>query len=116
MLTTGNSLLLFGGNSYGQIGDLTNVDCATPKTLLFFSVLTVTQIGAGYYHSLCATSTKVYAWGLNNHGQLGDNTFQDRWFPVGNSISGSNLNYFFFFRKFLNYFFFFNFLKKFKKS
>jgi alpha-tubulin suppressor-like RCC1 family protein len=43
----------------------------------------VTQISAGYSHTLALKSDgTVFAWGYNGYGRLGDNTTTDRWIPV----------------------------------
>ena len=40
-------------------------------------------LAAGFEHSLAvAADGTVWAWGLNDHGQVGDGTTTDRWTPV----------------------------------
>lgn len=52
------------------LGDLTD---RTELTMIeALQILTVTQIAAGNWHSVCLTDTgDVYTWGWNEHGQLG---------------------------------------------
>ncbi|CAH8546246.1 unnamed protein product [Schistosoma haematobium] len=61
-----------GIGSRGQLGlgDLTD---KTELTIIeALQILTVTQIAAGNWHSVCLTDTgDVYTWGWNEHGQLG---------------------------------------------
>jgi len=42
----------------------------------------VVAIGAGRDHSLAATAGSIWAWGLNDLGQLGDGTLTNRMSPV----------------------------------
>ncbi len=85
----------WGSNSSGQlVGGITPViyspvnvtDNITPVDEKIIQVVT------GYYHSLAVTeSGKVYSWGVNNYGQLGDKTTLDRITPVditANIING----------------------------
>jgi len=54
---------------------------------------TVTQIAAGYYHTLVIDSSfKVYAFGSNVYGQLGDGTTTTRNAPVAVYTAGALLN------------------------
>jgi alpha-tubulin suppressor-like RCC1 family protein len=71
--------LYVSGNEYGQLGDGTNVEKATPV-----------QIGSGYdavaaggAHSLALKADgTLWAWGNNGNGQLGDGTTVHRYSPV----------------------------------
>jgi hypothetical protein len=45
--------------------------------------LSVKQISAGYYHTCAiADNDQVYCWGLNDYGQLGDGTTENRHVPT----------------------------------
>jgi alpha-tubulin suppressor-like RCC1 family protein len=47
----------------------------------------IVQVGAGYYHTVALRSEgTVWAWGLNNYGQLGDGTTTTRYTPA--EVSG----------------------------
>ena len=51
----------------------------------------ITQIAAGYYHSLAlASDGTVYAWGRNNYGQLGNNSTSQSNVPVAVSTTGTS--------------------------
>lgn len=68
----------WGYNGAGQLGnghvDINNHP--TPTKVLFPGAVTIRAVAAGWYHSLALTSTgNVYAWGLNQSGQLGNGTF-----------------------------------------
>ena len=75
----------WGSNSDGQLG----LPTATASSLTPVAVgglvtgLTVTQVAAGGYHSLALTHTgRLFAWGLNSSGQLGNNTRTSSATPV----------------------------------
>ncbi|TYC14527.1 DUF11 domain-containing protein [Actinomadura syzygii] len=75
--------LAWGRNQYGQVGDGTLTDRHTPVYVALPSGTTITQIAAGYYHSLAVTSDgRELAWGRNLDGQLGDGTTVNRSTPV----------------------------------
>ncbi|MEU1626910.1 hypothetical protein ABZ746_16620 [Streptomyces sp. NPDC020096] len=85
------TVLAWGGNFFGQLGDGTNTVrripvpvCAPGQTAPCSRFLTgVHAISAGNLHSLALRKHgTVLAWGLNNSGQLGDGTTTDRSTPV----------------------------------
>ena len=77
----------WGQNWYGQLGNSTSVQQNTPvpvpKPAGAPADFTYVQADAGGYHSLAIGSDGyVYAWGLNDHGQLGNNTKSNSSTPV----------------------------------
>lgn len=75
----GSFISSWGYNTYGQLGTgdtATRLAPALVETSGSLAGKTVTSLACGYGHSLATTSDgKCYAWGLNDHGQLGnDNT------------------------------------------
>ncbi len=76
-LTSTGQLYAFGSNGEGQLGNTANNGTNNPNptpTLVTLPGATgrVTQVAAGYQHSLALTSTgQLYAFGLNLYGQLG---------------------------------------------
>ena len=70
----------FGTNQYGELGDGQAAGAATSQyssgTPVLVNVLDsrVTVLGAGGAHSLVADNGALYAFGLDNGGQLGNNT------------------------------------------
>jgi alpha-tubulin suppressor-like RCC1 family protein len=77
-LTNDGQVYSWGHNSTGQLGNGTNGDSPVPVAVDMTGVLngkTVTQIAAGEYYSLALTSDgKLYSWGYNYNGQLGNGT------------------------------------------
>jgi alpha-tubulin suppressor-like RCC1 family protein len=81
-LTSAKSVLAWGYNGYGQLGDGTNNDSTTPVAVSLNGT-TVTAVSAGNDFSLALTSTgSVLAWGKNQNGELGDGTNNDSTTPV----------------------------------
>jgi alpha-tubulin suppressor-like RCC1 family protein len=74
----------WGQNNVGQLGDGTTTDCHTPVSVKGLGhVAAISACGSGGWHSLALKADgTVWAWGLNNHGQLGDGTTTDRHTPV----------------------------------
>ena len=79
-----NTLKSWGDNSYGQLGDGTNVDSNVPVTVNGDSspLENVSAISAGTYHAIALTTGGfVWTWGRNDAGQLGTGDFNDRNLP-----------------------------------
>ena len=76
-LTSSGQLYAFGSNRYGQLGSAGNSGTDNPNPTPALVTLPgasgpVTQVAGGESHSLAATSSgQLYAFGKNNHGQLG---------------------------------------------
>ena len=72
----------WGNNVYGQLGTASNSGNQSPNPVptAVVGLSNVTAIAAGQGHSLAVTNGTVYAWGLNQFGQL------------GNSINNGNQN------------------------
>ncbi len=93
-LLADGSLIAWGDNTYGQLGDGTLGDFRTkPVRVVATGALagkTVIDVAAGTSHSLalCLDGT-VVCWGRNQGGQLGDGTYTDRNVPVAMFISGA---------------------------
>ena len=84
-LKNDGTVLAWGLNSYGQLGDGTSTDSHTPVQV---SGLTgITAISAGESHTVALKNDGTFwAWGRNYYGQLGDGTTTNRNTPV--QISG----------------------------
>ena len=82
----------WGRNIYGVLGDGTYIKRFTPVEVDTSGVLsgkTIVQVSANSYHSLVLDEDgKVYAWGSNDGGTLGDGTDIQRNIPVEVDTSG----------------------------
>ena len=81
-LTTVGSVVCWGDNTYGQLGDGTKTQRPTPTAVSGLES-GVAAIVAGQSHT-CALTTggAVVCWGYNSFGQLGDGTPTDRTTPT----------------------------------
>lgn len=85
-LCSDGTLLAWGDNTYGQLGDGTTMARFAPTAVIVAGTplagKTVVSVKAGFYHSLalCSDGT-VATWGYNSHGQLGDGTTTNRTTP-----------------------------------
>ncbi|ABP53646.1 Ig-like domain repeat protein [Salinispora tropica] len=82
-LTSVGTVLAWGGNGVGQLGDGSTTRRTTPVEAILPSGVTVTAVAAAESHSLAVTSAgAALAWGLNGTGQLGDGSTINRSTPV----------------------------------
>jgi alpha-tubulin suppressor-like RCC1 family protein len=95
-LCSDGTVVAWGDNNEGELGDNTIISRVVPATVNHISGIsalfgkTVVAIAAGSAHSLalCSDGT-VAAWGGNDSGQLGDNSNTNRMVPVAvNSTNG----------------------------
>jgi alpha-tubulin suppressor-like RCC1 family protein len=77
-LTSTGQMYAFGYNLYGELGNTTHTEKPNPTPTLVTlpgASGTITEIAAGAYQSLAVTSAgQLYAFGLNEQGQLGNTT------------------------------------------
>lgn len=82
-LDANGNVWAWGFNGYGQLGDGTTISSATPVQVQFPAAIAITAIAAGYDHSLALdTYGRVWTWGDNIDGQLGDGTTTNSSTPV----------------------------------
>jgi alpha-tubulin suppressor-like RCC1 family protein/phosphodiesterase/alkaline phosphatase D-like protein len=91
-LCADGSLVAWGGNGYGQLGDNTKVNAARPVAVNQAGVLAgkrIVAVSAGGNHSLalCSDGTMA-AWGDNQYGQLGNNSTTSSSLPVAVDMGG----------------------------
>ena len=86
-LTSSGRLFTWGNNGDGQLGDGTYSNRTTPTEITSqFSLSTgdkIISVSLGHYHSAALTSSgRLFTWGNNGDGQLGDGTKTDRYSPT----------------------------------
>jgi alpha-tubulin suppressor-like RCC1 family protein len=94
-LLADNTVWSWGYNGEGQIGNGTTntTGCLCVSAPTQTTISNVVQIEAGSFHTLALKSDgTIWAWGLNDHGQLGDGTTMNRPTPVqvGIGVLGFN--------------------------
>lgn len=82
-LTSAGIIQCWGRNNYGQLGDGSNVASQAPVTVLLPFAANFSTLVSKYYHS-CALSTdgRLWCWGDNRYGQLGNGTVGGGNIPV----------------------------------
>ncbi|GAA2760085.1 RCC1 domain-containing protein [Actinopolymorpha rutila] len=83
-VTSTGGVLAWGSNEFGQLGNGTDRnESRTPVPVSLPPGTAVTSVTAGGMHSVARTVTGgVLTWGLNDAGQLGDGTNDERDAPV----------------------------------
>lgn len=85
-LTADGQLFAWGNNDQGQLGNGSSLDSPTPVPVslpVSASTTTWAQIAAGNDHTLALTTDgRLFAWGNNQYGQLGDGSNHDALYPV----------------------------------
>lgn len=77
----------WGKNDFGQLGDGTNTNSNIPVLTSLPAGVTAKAIATGGFHSLAIGSdNRLYAWGFNLYGQLGNGTHTDSTIPVLTSL------------------------------
>ncbi|HRZ80790.1 MAG TPA: hypothetical protein P5044_12335, partial [bacterium] len=73
----------WGSNITGQLGNGTKEDSLIPVKVSFDAGIKIRSISCGHRHT-CALDEdgKVYCWGWNQDGQLGNGTYDDSDLPV----------------------------------
>ncbi|HEY9053396.1 MAG TPA: hypothetical protein VIO60_01115 [Rectinemataceae bacterium] len=84
MLTATGTLLAWGDNFCGQLGDGTVDERHTPILVENLPASTIVSIAAGNFHSLALMDDgSLWAWGANGSGQLGIGTqYSDQPYPM----------------------------------
>ena len=80
-LLSNHTVMAWGDNAYGQLGNGTTADSTIPVSVT--GITNVAAVAAGGFHSVALLSDgTVMTWGRNSSGQLGDGTNTDRNTPV----------------------------------
>ena len=92
-LKNDGTLWTWGSNAYGQLGDGTFSAKSSPVQVVGYAT-TWQQVSAGYQQSAgVKTDGTLWTWGLNNFGQLGDNSVGNEAIPVPAEIGDPFFNY-----------------------
>ncbi len=92
-LTKDGRVWAWGYNGYGQTGDGTFGNNTTTPVLVVSLLPKAKAIAAGYYHSMALSTTgKVYAWGYDGNGQLGNGTTNPNNYNYAIPVPVSNLS------------------------
>ncbi|MFL6335175.1 MAG: S8 family serine peptidase [Pyrinomonadaceae bacterium] len=87
-LKADGTLVSWGNNQYGQLGDGGGPSNPTPRAVSGLS--NVAAVAAGLQHTLALKSDgTVWAWGRNFNGQVGNNSTTDRPVPVQVALGGA---------------------------
>lgn len=87
-LTNGGLCWTWGKNTYGQLGDNSVTDRCTPVSIYKITSRTFCKIDGGEFHTISIDKNgRVWGWGYNNNGQLGNNATISKRTPV--TISGA---------------------------
>ena len=86
-LTTDDQVFTWGKNTYGQLGNGTTVNLGAPQNITENFTLaegeTIEKVSVGSSHNLAYTNeNRVFGWGLNSSGKVGDGTTTQRNTPV----------------------------------
>ncbi len=82
-LRSDGTVWAWGYNTFGQLGNLATADSESTVPVQVKDLSRVTAVAAGTWHSLALTSDgRVWAWGANGSGQLGNGLRQDMTIPV----------------------------------
>ena len=86
----GDTLLTWGYNFYGQLGDNTTTTRSTPVTTSAGGANWKQVSGGQYNTTAIKTDGTLWTWGLNYYGSIGDNTTVTRSIPVTTFAGGTN--------------------------
>ena len=92
VVASDNKTYCWGGNSNGQLGNDSLTNSNIPVAVNTSGVLagkTIKQISAGGDHScVIASDDKLYCWGFNSNGELGNNSSVSSSVPVAVNTDG----------------------------
>jgi len=89
-IKTDGTLWTCGYNGTGQLGNNTTTNRSSPVTTVGGGT-NWRQVAGGYRHTAAIkTDGTLWTWGINDNGQLGDNTTSSRLSPVTTAGGGTN--------------------------
>ena len=87
-LKTDGSVVVWGNNEYGQVGNNTLINSVPFPTATATTMGIVTSISAGAYHTVALKADgDVWAWGYGGDGAIGDNNPADALVPRRTTIA-----------------------------
>ena len=97
VLTSDGAVYTWGWNYHGQLGNNTKTNSNTIVAVQTIGTTLagkkIVKIAAGQGHSLALTDDgRVYTWGRNDTGQLGNNATTDAMLPVAVTVTGTPMN------------------------
>ena len=97
VLTSNGTVYAWGWNYHGQLGNNTKTNSNTIVAVQTIGTplagKKIVKIAAGQGHSLALTDDgRVYTWGRNDTGQLGNNATTDAMLPVAVTVTGTPMN------------------------
>ncbi len=93
-LRSDGKVMCWGANNYAQLGrGATGTATPTPDYVSGLTGVTIVAIASGVEHS-CALDNagKIWCWGRNPEGRIGDNSQTDAWVPVNPVTLGTTLD------------------------
>ncbi len=81
---TSGTLFAWGFNQHGQLGRGNTADTITLPVIVYIpgGLISIRAISAGFQFCLAiGNDGNLYAWGANDHGQLGTGDLDDRYYP-----------------------------------
>ena len=89
-IKTDGTLWMWGRNSYGRLGDNTAINKSSPVQTVSGGTNWKLIAGGTYHTAAIKTDGTLWTWGMNDNGQLGDNTAINKSSPVQTVASGTN--------------------------
>ena len=85
IVLSNGKIYAWGYNRNGQVGKTSdNGSGVKPSKIALTGLNRCTMAAAGSYHSAAICDGKLYTWGNNEHGQLGNGTYDND--PTGNTV------------------------------
>ena len=84
------TLWLWGWNLFGQLGNNTVTNSSSPVQTIASGTNWKLVACGGNHTAAIKTDGTLWSWGVNNYGQLGDNTRTQRYSPVQTIAGGTN--------------------------
>lgn len=86
-----SSVRTWGYNGFGQIGDDTTINRNTPFTIATATLSGVSDVAVGADHTVVVARGKVWCWGYNGYGQLGDGSTGSQQKPKLIDVGDANI-------------------------